>query len=98
MVPDQLTYRFVPRAFPTDAVFTTDVDMAYDCHALEYGLRVWQSLNVVGREGEARGGGAARASSGDKQSKQSAALLGGMSAALIVCNKMCTSKINFFSK
>ncbi len=39
--PDKLSYRFHPRNFTTDAVFSVDVDMFYSCESLDKALYTW---------------------------------------------------------
>ncbi|CAD7972056.1 unnamed protein product [Amoebophrya sp. A120] len=43
--PYRLTEKFRPHLFPTDAVFVTDVDMFYSCHALQFAYNVWSQYN-----------------------------------------------------
>lgn len=41
-LPNQLTNRFLPRIFPTLAVFTVDVDTFYSCAVLKLLFNIWQ--------------------------------------------------------
>ncbi|CAD7936167.1 unnamed protein product [Amoebophrya sp. A25] len=43
--PYRLSDKYRPHLFPTDAVFVTDVDMFYSCHALQYAYNVWIQYN-----------------------------------------------------
>ena len=42
VLPDELSRRFAPRAFVTDAVFSVDVDTVYTCKALRLAYTVWE--------------------------------------------------------
>ena len=43
--PDKLSYRFHPRDFRTDAIFSVDVDMFYDCDSLQMAFDTWKTSN-----------------------------------------------------
>lgn len=45
--PDKLSYRFHPRDFVTDAVFSADVDRLYSCEALQLAYDTWCSVASV---------------------------------------------------
>ena len=51
--PDKLSYRFHPRNFTTDAVFSMDVDMFYSCESLDKALYTWHQVenSAVGFHG-----------------------------------------------
>ena len=42
ILPNNISHRFLPRDFGTDAVFNLDVDMSYSCNALQLTLDTWQ--------------------------------------------------------
>ena len=41
VLPDRISYRFFPRKFKTQAVFTTDVDVFTSCSALKFAHETW---------------------------------------------------------
>lgn len=41
ILPNNITHRFLPRDFATDAVFNMDVDMSYSCEALQLTMDTW---------------------------------------------------------
>lgn len=41
-LPNNISHRFLPRDFGTDAVFNMDVDMSYSCDALQLAMDTWQ--------------------------------------------------------
>ena len=42
ILPNNISHRFLPRDFNTDAVFNMDVDMSYSCDALQLTLDTWR--------------------------------------------------------
>lgn len=42
VLPNNISHRFLPRDFATDAVFNMDVDMSYSCDALQLTMDSWQ--------------------------------------------------------
>ena len=42
-LPDKISHRFFPREFPSNAVFSVDVDTYFSCEALESALLAWQA-------------------------------------------------------
>jgi hypothetical protein len=43
ILPNNISHRFLPRDFRTDAVFNMDVDMAYSCDALQLSMDTWRN-------------------------------------------------------
>ena len=43
MLPNNLSHRFLPRDFHTEAVFSMDVDMVYSCEALQLTMDTWRN-------------------------------------------------------
>ena len=53
LLPNNISHRFLPRDFRTDAVFNMDVDMSYSCEALQLSMYTWlnqtnQTYTAVG--------------------------------------------------
>jgi len=42
-LPDKISYRFFPRNFPTDAIFSVDVDTYFSCEGLSIALDTWRN-------------------------------------------------------
>ena len=42
-LPDKISHRFFPREFPSNAIFSVDVDTYFSCEALEIALHAWQA-------------------------------------------------------
>lgn len=43
ILPNNISHRFLPRNFRTDAVFNMDVDMSYSCDALQLSMDTWRN-------------------------------------------------------
>ena len=43
ILPNNISHRFLPRDFGTDAVFNMDVDMSYSCDALQLTMDTWRN-------------------------------------------------------
>eukprot|EP00392_Amoebophrya_sp_AT5.2_P005960 g5970.t1 len=60
----KISEKFRPHLFPTDAVFVTDVDMFYSCHAIQFAYNVWAQYNENEVEPATSGGASAGTNGG----------------------------------